>query len=280
MEPLFNQEEWEKTLSDLLKQHSESSTETPSEPTYKCPLCKDTGWLESEYNGYRFVSECGCQRAEKARLRMELSGLKELIHSCTFKTFQPEEPWQETLLQKAREYVLALKPTNTQDAFDSKTTPWFFIGGPPGSGKTHLCTAICGQLLAAGKSVSYMRWLKDGRELKAAIMDQEEYSRLIRRYLNCDVLYIDDLFKSQHVGQSLPTPTEADVKLAFSILDERYLTGKPTVISSEWYLTDELMPTDEATFSRVLQRCGPYNFRIGRKPSRNWRVTHAASTEL
>lgn len=211
---------------------------------------------------------------------MERSGLKDIIHACTFQTFVTEEKWQEVLLQKAREYVGALKGDKQTDEFDSKTTPWFFIGGPPGCGKTHLCTAICGQLLAAGKSVSYMRWLRDAREIKASTMDQEEYVNLTRRYLTCDVLYIDDLFKSQHVGQSSPLPTEGDVKLAFYILDERYTSNLPTIISCEWYLEDELMPTDEATFSRVLQCCGPYNFRIARDKKRNWRISHNKSTDI
>lgn len=261
----------QRMITQTLNEHSGNSTPTASEQ-YNCPECKDTGWIRFERDGYEFVEECPCRKSSRAKIRMENSGLKDVIHDYTFKSFHDEEPWQQAMLQKARKYVSVLKSGK------QRNLPWFFIGGPAGCGKTHICTAICGQLLAAGKSVRYMRWLREAPEIKAAITDREEYNRLIARYTACDVLYIDDLFKSQNVEKPVPTPTEADVKLAFSILDERYVTDKPTVISSEWYLLDEIMATDEATFSRVYQRTGggsDYNIRVAREPHRNWRITHA-----
>lgn len=239
---------------------------TVDEP-FRCEKCHDSGWIRFSKDGYDFVQECDCVKADRARKRIEKSGLKNLLDSYTFDAFTVEEPWQERVLEKSRQYV------DTLLAGDQKPEPWFFIGGNAGSGKTHICTAICGELLNAGKRVVYMQWVTDSRTIKAAITEQSEYDDLIAPFVNCDVLYIDDLFKTR--GSTLPTPTESDVRLAYQIINARYASGKPTIISCEWYLREELVDIDEATFSRVVQRCRKsFNVSLKRDKSRNWRLTH------
>ena len=71
-----------------------------------------------------------------------------------------------------------------------------------------------------------------------AVTEQGEYDEKINPFIDSDVLYIDDLFKSR--GTSVPMPTEPDVRLAYQIINARYASGKPTIISCEWYLREEL----------------------------------------
>ena len=60
------------------------------------------------------------------------------------------------------------------------------------------------------------------------------------------------------------------MKLAFEILNYRYINKKPTILSSEWYI-NELADMDEATASRIAERCGEFSMMVGRDRSRNHR---------
>ena len=150
--------------------------------------------------------------------------------------------------------------------------PWLYIGGNPGSGKTHICTAVCGELMKHNIDVKYMQWVLDSRALKF-MDDPEEYELEIQKYVKPSVLYIDDFLKQKYVDN--PKFTDMDIKIAFSILNERYYKNKPTIISSEWDLTEQLMDADEAVFSRVYERSKGYMVMVDRKRSSNYRMTEA-----
>jgi DNA replication protein DnaC len=85
-------------------------------------------------------------------------------------------------------------------------------------------------------------------------------------------LYIDDLFKTGRVaGKTAQMPTEADINLAFEIINSRAIQRKPTIISSESNLFD-LIQIDEAIGGRIKQRCGEYYLNIGSKNTKNYRM--------
>lgn len=147
--------------------------------------------------------------------------------------------------------------------------PWLYVGGNPGSGKTHICTAVCGELLKHNIGVKYMQWLDEARKLKAGVND-EDFEDSVSGYTAVSVLYIDDLLKQKYSPD--PTFTEADIKIAFTILNARYIMNKPTIISSEWSLLDHLLPADEGVFSRVYERCKGYTVTVDRNPQNNYRL--------
>lgn len=186
--------------------------------------------------------------------RIERSGLKGALVSYTFDAFETSEPWQVEMKRKAREFLA------------DSAGKWFMAAGSVGSGKSHICTAICGELLNAGLEVRYMRWRDDGGRIKAAVNDNEEYSRLIEPLKTVRVLYIDDLFKTQ-AGKEV---TAGDVNLAFELLDHRYADRRLiTVLSSEKTIGD-ILNIDEAVGSRIFERCRDYYVQLdGQK---NWRL--------
>lgn len=63
------------------------------------------------------------------------------------------------------------------------------------------------------------------------------------------------------------------IKIAFTIINARYLMNKPTIISSEWDLVNQLLPADEGVFSRVYERCKGNRLTIERKMENNYRLT-------
>lgn len=195
---------------------------------------------------------------------MQKSGLGELLCRCTFETYQTQFPWQKAAKKMAMEY--SANPDGR----------WFVASGCSGSGKTHLCTAICGKLLNTGLETRYMLWVDESRRLKSSVNDETEYHRMIDPLKNVKVLYIDDLFKprtedDRYTGKRRRvTASGPDITLAYEILNSRIMrSGLITIISTELSVND-IMELDEALGSRIYQASkGSYLQMTG---SKNWRM--------
>lgn len=210
-----------------------------------CPACLNRGFIwysKKEGLGYcEYAYECACVKRRRSLKKIIDSGLYELLEECNFESFKTCEPWQEYAKGKAQEYLEDYKHK------------WFCALGSVGAGKTHLCTAICGQLLDRGLSVQYMLWLRDSPPLKGIPESMEARTKALDRLANVDVLYIDDFFKNENRGR----PTAADIKLAHEIINSRYIKRATTLISSEWSI-NEILGFDEAIGSRIYQRGKEY----------------------
>lgn len=222
---------------------------------YDCPKCKNKGYIAGVKGLYMVTVPCECMKIRANMARLERSGLKDSVAEYTFKNYKADKPWQKGILERAVEF-----------AKDPKG--WFYIGGQVGSGKTHICTAIASHLIKKGREVLYMRWTDDTVKLKAVKNNDEEYGAMIEKFKRTDVLYIDDFFKTEKGKQ----PTTADVNIAFEMLNYRYNNRDLiTIISSERTL-GELLDIDEATGSRIKQRCGNNHISVERKPENNYRL--------
>ena len=207
----FSHDQWERTRVDSF---NASAGDRHLEDGYDCPICKNKGivmHLEAKDGWARCVTrECKCVPVRNSILRMHRSGLKDIIKDYTFGKYDDAEPWQKSMKAAAMEY-----------ANDPKG--WFFIGGQSGSGKTHICTAICRELLLNGRGVLYMLWRDEIVPLKAMVTESADYVAAVEKYKKADVLYIDDLFKTgkDRDGKD-QRPTGGDVNVAFEILNHRY----------------------------------------------------------
>ena len=227
---------------------------------YKCPLCRDTGWVSHRTEeGISWSSECDCQKRLKSERLIARSGLARAIREQTFDAFKVETDLQRKLRKTAGQYARAVIDGGK---------PWLYIGGNPGSGKTHICTAVCGKLLEHNIGVRYMQWIDEARRLKAYVSDPD-FDNLVADYMDCDVLYIDDLFKSRYGDFQ---PSDADIRIAFTILNARYIRDLPTIITSEWDLMDDLLMADEGLFSRVYEKTKGYEIYVPRDMKNNYRL--------
>lgn len=255
-----------KTMGEIIaakfNQHIASST---TEPQYNCPECRDSGWkvVDPVTNT---VIRCACVRAKEAEEQMRNSGLAEVLETYTFEKFDTDRTIQADLKALAHKYM-----DDLYNVKDFPRHPWLFVCGNPGGGKSHICSAVCGELLKRRVAVKYAKWLEVSQKLKASVND-EDFDELISEYVNARVLYVDDLFKQRYTKE--PVFTDSDIKIAFSILNERYTRNKPTIISTEWELIDQLLPADEGLFSRVYERCKRHMITIERKPENNYRLWH------
>lgn len=226
---------------------------------YKCSKCLNRGkiWRAVNQAG-RWTTLpviCDCWRVRASILRLKHSGLMGSLHRIS--EFVAEEPWQKAMLKAATDYLAA----------DKSHGESLFLGGAVGSGKTMLGSAVCRELLLAGHEVRYMPWVTEAARIKALAMDESQADE-IDSYRRAEYLYIDDLFKPVP-GQA--RPTSADVKLAYDIINYRYINHLPMIVSSEKY-THELMEIDEATVSRLVEMCKGYTVNVGREAGRNWRL--------
>ena len=190
--------------------------------------------------------------------QMESSGLSKTIKNQTFDTFIATEPWQVSLKESVMQY--AKSPDG-----------WLMISGQPGSGKTHLCTAVCREILLRGESLLYMPWREYIGKLKALNMDPAERFSLLDKCKNSPWLYIDDLFKTGKNQDRQSVPTATDINLAFEILNHRYCQQLPTIISTE-KTPRELMDIDEALSSRIIECCGAHPYCITPDEKKNYRM--------
>ena len=220
-----------------------------------CAKCKNRGYITVVKNNTLEMRICECEKARKALSRMERTGIKTAIEELRFDNFKVSEEWQKEMLTVAQNYV-----TNGEGK-------WLFFGGTSGCGKTHLSTAVCGELLKQGKDVRYMMWRDEGTQLKALANQGEEYSQKIREIKVADVLYIDDFLKVQK-GQK---PTAADINLAFEILNYRYQNKLRTIISTELTIND-ILSLDDAVGGRIVQMSRSCGKNIGYDPKKNYRL--------
>ena len=245
-------------LEGQLKMYENSVGDMNKKDGYDCTICKNKGFTFF-IRGDEIVSRlCECQKIRKTIYLLKESGIKEHLTTKTLDTFIAKEKWQGGIKAQAEVYLR------------DKENKWFFIGGQSGSGKTHLCTAICMELMKRGNSLIYMQWLDASRALKSA-SNEFYFGELIKKYKDVDILYIDDFFKVRAGTE----PTGADIKIAFELLNSRLSRDKVTIISSEFTLR-ELAKFDEATMSRINEKAKPYVLAINKDTSKNQRLQHTA----
>ncbi len=220
---------------------------------YECPKCLNKGATLVIYDGHEVYQECDCLKIRRTMGLIKASGLEKAIRRHTFENYQTSADWQRYAYSKAREY--ATKPTG-----------WFFFGGQVGAGKTHLCTAIVGELLRCGVAVKYCLWRDESTRLKA-IINEPVFGTEITKYKHTTCLYIDDLFKTKQGA----TVTAADVNIAFEILNYRYINDMLTIISSEKTLR-EIIDIDEAVGSRIYEMSKAHMLSLQNDKNKDYRI--------
>lgn len=229
---------------------------------YDCKKCLNRGYfmVAEQYNGSWIERQrfCDCWKVRDSIKRLQRSGLENSLRKL--KEFEVTEDWQQGMVDSATAYLNA-------DHSDGKT---LMLCGAVGCGKTFIGSAVCRELLHKGYSVIYMPWVNEAQSLKAIVNDPA-FSDKIKPYIDCDYLFIDDLFKPMP-GQNAPTP--ADFRLAYEIINYRYINRKPMIISCEKFI-GELLEYDEGTISRLYEMSKGYTVNIGRVPGRNYRMKGA-----
>lgn len=224
---------------------------------YDCPECKNKGYIYYlDSDGYEVAKDCECRKIRCAIQLIKQSGLENELKKHTFENFEDKQDYQKYIKNKATKFI-------GNDNYQA-----FFIGGQPGAGKTHICTAIVGEMLRRCIPTVYMSWCQDSKKLKANINDSKAYDTLVNRFKTIAVLYIDDFFKT---GKK-ESPSSADISLAFEIINYRYQRRElKTIISSE-YNIGNITEIDEALGSRISAMAKEFCLNIAPDKSKNFRI--------
>ena len=153
----------------------------------------------------------------------------------------------DTTDKNSKIYTLAYRYA---DNFDKmlKNNMGLILHGERGTGKTHISACIANSVLSQSYSV-YMTKL-------SVLMSkmQENYNEnklhLLNKINDVDLFILDDMGTERH--------TETVLELIFDIIDKRYLSKKPIIISTN--LTQEEFTNNENTqyrriFDRVIENC-------------------------
>lgn len=201
----------------------------------QCVVCKGTEFVEMEDGRYRF---CDCYYRKMSEKRIEKSGLKEVFDSFRFDNFIVGDESTRKAKQQAIEFA------------EKTDSSGLLVVGRSGSGKSHLCIAICSELIKKSKDVLFVNYLELVDSIKRYSLDQEERIKAMRKVQSVEVLYIDDLFKKKY--------SDADVAIIYEIMNHRNLSHKVTIITSEMDVK-MLLSLDEATAGRIIEHCGLEN---------------------
>ena len=242
------------------RMRADTYNRTPGDMTeYNCTKCLNKGAVARvREDGSLVFRDCECKSARSSVRKMENSGLRNSIRELTFDNYIANAPWQKHLKTGAQRFA-------------KNGNGWFLIGGQPGTGKTHLCTAICRQRLLDGLAVQYLSWRDTIALLKSLALEPDRRQQTITSFKTAPVLYIDDLFKTGRNTDDIGRPTSADISIAFEILNYRYINRLQTVISTE-LSPEELLDIDEAIGSRIIEMAGENLYSINTDPQKNYRL--------
>lgn len=191
-----------------------------------CKKCGDSGWVGAKM--------CGCLQALCAQEQVkELSKLLDLgeqsFDSFSLEWYSPL-PWPGEVLppRENMEFIYDFC-LNYAQKFGRFLFPNLFLTGDPGLGKTFLSACIARTVAENGFSVVY-----DTAVNLFAQFEEQKFSKNVqegrqakdetRRYLNCDLLILDDL------GSELTTPFVQSA--LYTLINTRLTQNRATVISS------------------------------------------------
>ena len=211
------------------------------EMTYDCPCCRDTGYIDRR--------KCSCFLQKEIALLYDQSNLKQVTEKENFTSFSldryPEEGVHPVYGQTPRAMAaLALQTSMEFADHFSEDGGNLLFQGKTGVGKTFLSHCIAGELIRQGHSVLYLSSYDLFDLMRKYTFESPEKSRAsYRQILDCELLIIDDLgteLNNSFVSSQL-----------FLCVNERLLSGKSTIISTNLSLRELKELYTERVFSRI-----------------------------
>lgn len=214
--------------------------------------CRFTAtWDGKEKKPY---TPCVCERErrkaeEQARqaqdLRIEVNRLRKLgfpdseMADWTFAHDDRTDPKTTSIAQKYVDNFPEMK----------KRGKGLLLYGPVGTGKTHAAACIANELINQGRPCLMTNFARITNTLQGMFDGKQRY---LDDFNNLDLLVIDDLASERD--------TSYMNEMVFNIIDSRYRSGKPLIVTSNLTKADLMAPGSidrQRIYSRLLEMCVP-----------------------
>lgn len=207
-----------------------------TEVKYTCQLCADSGFVETKM--------CKCFREMLITENIKSSGMGGLIEKQSFENF-------DLSLYKSNADDYERMKNNLEDAkkfaenFGKGTKTLMFMGST-GTGKTHLSTAIAKTVIEKGYEVLYdsAQNIVSAFETDRFKSGYGPYEPLADKYLECDLLILDDL-GTEFVNQFT-------LSCLYNLINTRQNKGLCTLISTNLDYDELTAKYQDRIFSRLV----------------------------
>ncbi len=201
-----------------------------------CPVCTE------EYHKEQAEIKKQEQVFELKR-RIELSGITKRFVNASFKNYKPGNKTAAENFKTIQAYC-----TGFREVYESGSS--LILCGTPGTGKTHLATALLKDLIKRNYNVTYITNYNMIAKIKATysrFSDQNE-GEVIRQLTTTKLLVIDE------VGVTFGS--EADKVLFYQVINGRYDNVLPTILISNLTRKELEGSIGERCFDRLQEGSG------------------------
>lgn len=157
-------------------------------------------------------------------------------------TFDNDDRHNEKITEAALNYVKDFRTF-------LDTGQGLLLYGTVGTGKTYISACIANALIEKGYPCLVTNFARLTNIIQGKFNDKQEYIDSLNDF---DLLVIDDLGAER--------TTEYMQEMVFNIIDSRYRSGLPMIITTNMAITEMKAPINLANsriYDRVLQRCHP-----------------------
>ena len=252
----------EAMITDITATTAEAEDYTGEDGLLYCGKChtpkeayfpKETAqWLGHD----RHPTDCDCQRAAREKQQAAESRQKHLekvedlkrrgftdpaMRNWTFEHDNGRNPQTET----ARFYV------ESWETMQAENIGYLFWGGV-GTGKSYLAACIANALMEQEVPVCMTNFAAILNDLAASFAGRNEY---ISRLCSFPLLIIDDF--------GMERGTEYGLEQVYNVIDSRYRSRKPLIVTTNLTLEELQHPEDTAharIYDRLLEMCSPLCF--------------------
>ena len=214
-----------------------------------CPLgvCDGSGWVVDEEDMAR-PCECRERRIAQARMRGVRSVLPPKYQGVSFErppiSDMARDPRTRAVVEHVRQYVTELGERLAEGR-------GLWLTGDVGTGKTTLAMLVSKTAIETGHSAaiySLPRLLARIRRTYDGEAGELSYLEFFRRLTSVDLLHIDDLGAEKRSDWVL--------EQLYAIVDERYVTNRTMVVTTNLDLSDLEDQIGPRTVSRLVEICG------------------------
>lgn len=241
----------------LRAKHLENSGNGTEAPIYNCQICRDTGWIEYEKDGYMFVKDCECGLAERRRIdrKLNFASIPEEFKGHTVDNFDADcysTPQNRELAHMAK--TIAVQYVEKFEEIQETGKGLYFYSDVKGSGKTRLAISIANDLIQKKKisakfatTIQILDQIKASWNKKKDDEEEETEVKLISDIIRVPVLIIDDI--------GVETVKSWVNERFYNILNGRMIEKKVTIFTSNCRM--EELKLDDRIINRIAKMALP-----------------------